>query len=230
VKGNARRAAFTVALVGPDGCGKTTIARELEGALPMPIAYLYMGVSPESSNRVLPTTWLVRSLRKGTRDAAGRGPSGSRPRPRGLVRRAAAELRAVARLCNRLAEECYRQLLTWRYKRRGTVVIYDRHFYADFFGVMRRGGDSWTVRLHLLFLEHLYPKPDLVLYLDAPPELLFARKGEGTLESIAALRADYRRLADVTSDFVTLDASAPLELVVKQAAEEITRFAQRRSG
>jgi thymidylate kinase len=201
VKGNARRAAFTVALVGPDGCGKTTIAREL-----------------------------VRSLRKGTRDAAGRGPSGSRPRPRGLVRRAAAELRAVARLCNRLAEECYRQLLTWRYKRRGTVVIYDRHFYADFFGVMRRGGDSWTVRLHLLFLEHLYPKPDLVLYLDAPPELLFARKGEGTLESIAALRADYRRLADVTSDFVTLDASAPLELVVKQAAEEITRFAQRRSG
>ena len=81
-------------------------------------------------------------------------------------------------------------------------------------------------RVHAFFLQHLYPRPDLVLYLDAPPELLFARKGEGTLESLAALRADYQRLAEVTPHFVTLDASEPLELVVKQAAEAINLLAE----
>jgi hypothetical protein len=31
-------------------------------------------------------------------------------------------------------------------------------------------------------LEHFYPKPNLVIYLDAPAEMLFARKKEGTIE------------------------------------------------
>ena len=38
----ALRGGFTVALIGPDGAGKTTVARALEEALPFPVEYLYM--------------------------------------------------------------------------------------------------------------------------------------------------------------------------------------------
>ena len=40
---------FTVALVGSDGAGKTTIARSLEKTSSLPVKYMYMGLSPISS-------------------------------------------------------------------------------------------------------------------------------------------------------------------------------------
>ena len=56
------RAGFTVALIGPDGAGKTTVARALDSELPFPVAYLYMGVNPDSSNHLLFTTRVVHAL------------------------------------------------------------------------------------------------------------------------------------------------------------------------
>src|SRR5437667_23836 len=53
--------AFTVALIGPDGAGKTTIGRRLEKSLPLPVRYLYMGVNAEASNALLPTTRVLRA-------------------------------------------------------------------------------------------------------------------------------------------------------------------------
>jgi hypothetical protein len=60
---------FTVALIGGDGSGKTTIARKLEQSDRIPAKRLYMGMSAQSSDIALPTTRLVlyvkrRSYRK----------------------------------------------------------------------------------------------------------------------------------------------------------------------
>ena len=41
---------FTVALIGPDGAGKSTIGRKLQQISPIPMKYVYMGVNLESSN------------------------------------------------------------------------------------------------------------------------------------------------------------------------------------
>jgi thymidylate kinase len=68
---------------------------------------------------------------------------------------------------------------------------------------------------------HILPKPDLVIFLDAEPEVLFARKGEGTLELLAQRRADYLQLRDVVPAFEVVDASQPLERVVEQVADRL---------
>jgi thymidylate kinase len=217
----------TVALIGPDGAGKTTVARALPGVLAVPVRYLYMGVSAESSNVVLPTTRIARRIKRAmgaAPDTAGPpDPNRRRERPRTFAARRAADLRSFLRLTNRLAEEWYRQGLAWRWQRSGAVVVFDRHFFVDYHAydvsAERRSAGQ---RVHGAVLARLYPKPDLVVYLDAPAEVLLARKGEGTLEALERRRGEYRAIRPLVDQFVEVDATRPLAEVVEAVAAAIT--------
>lgn len=216
----------TVALIGPDGCGKTTVARELPAALSQPVRYLYMGVSLESSNVMLPTTRLLRLVKRalGTPPDTGGPPSHSavRPRPRSLTKRAGRAGRAALRLANRSAEEWYRQGVAWRWQHEGAIVVYDRHFFLDYhaYDVSAEHARSIEQRLHGLLVARM-PRPDLVIYLDAPAAVLLARKGEGTVEALELRRAEYRAIAPLVPRFVEVDATQPLDEVVREVADRI---------
>ena len=58
-------------------------------------------------------------------------------------------------------------------------------------------------RLHGVFLDRWYPRPDLVIFLDAPAEVLFARKHEGTIPLLEAVLSQ----ADFVSIHVPLNDS-----------------------
>ena len=231
---------LTVAIVGPDGAGKTTVARRLQPMLPVPATYLYMGVSAESSNHLLPTTRLVRFVRrrKGVVERGPRipppadtasersAPERSAPERRAAGSRAAAKrLRAAARLANRVADESYRQGLASWHRRQGRVVLLDRHVFADYylFDVAAPGPLPLSRRLHGLFVSRVLPPPDLLLYLDVPAELLFERKGEGTVAVLEALRHNYAQLAGVVPAFETIDGTRPVDDVAAEAAAQILR-------
>jgi thymidylate kinase len=223
-----------VALIGPDGAGKTTIARVLPERLPMRTTYLYMGVAAESSNKLLPTTRLIEAIKGRRRVSRAQAPADRRSRRGGPTSRRGGPLKAAMkavgaglRLGNRVAEEWYRQGLAWSHQVRGEVVIFDRHFYIDYHAADIAGAPtSPRRRLHGWMLQHAYPRPDLVVYLDAPVEVLLARKGEGTLESIARRQADYRSLADEVEHFAIVDADRPLAAVIDDVVHEIVAFAQ----
>src|SRR5262245_54508953 len=158
--------AFTVAVIGPDGAGKTTVTRRVERTLPRPVKYLYMGDNPEPSGVLLPTTRLLHALNR----AQGGPPAGAPPdrrrrqRPKGVVRRTWRTIRSMLGLGNRFAEEWFRQVLTWYYLARGRIVLFDRHFYSDYYDHDVAGNvrdKSLSQRLHGFVLQHLYPKPDL---------------------------------------------------------------------
>jgi thymidylate kinase len=121
-----------------------------------------------------------------------------------------------------VAEEWYRQLIAAIELRRGRIVVFDRHFTADFHASdVTAPGRSLSRRLHGFLLTRLYPRPDLVVFLDAPPAVLFARKGEGTISSLARRRDEYHRLGATLPRFAVVEASEPLEHVVGAVADLI---------
>ncbi|MGH3059243.1 MAG: ATP-grasp domain-containing protein, partial [Gaiellaceae bacterium] len=128
---------------------------------------------------------------------------------------------------NRLAEEWQRALVASLQRRRGSIVVFDRHFFADYYAYDVAPGQrsSPARRLHGFVLARLYPKPDLVFYLDAPAETLLRRKGEGTLESLARRRREYLDLGRVMSNFAVVDADRPLDDVVGEVAALVEGFA-----
>lgn len=229
---------ITVALVGPDGAGKTTISERLVHELGLPVKRIYMGVNLDSSTLLLPTTRLLARLMHARRPnpdpEAARRAEPERGGRGGELRRVAASLRAGARLSVWLSEEWSRQLAAWYYARlRGHVVVFDRHFYADYHetGVESLDGrESLSSRIHLFLLEHAYPKPDLVICLDAPAEVLFERKPEAPVEWLRQRREEYLALEQHVPHFARVDATRPTDEVARDVALLILSFSEERGG
>ena len=205
----------TVAVIGPDGAGKSAVVGQVAAALPMPMAVVYMAVNLETSRLLLPTTRVlleVKRLRGRRPDMNDARLAGGKPPGPGLAGLRHTALAAL-RLGNWMAEEWLRQLVAWLHERRGRLVIFDRHFFCDYYArdVARpRTHRAWTSRLHGAMLERYYPRPDLVILLDAPAEVLFARKGEGTIESLERRRQELLAVADHVPRFDVVDANRPL--------------------
>lgn len=224
---------ITVAIIGPDGAGKSTITDLLEREpLPAPVKRIYMGVNLEASSLMLPTTRLALAVKKarGRRsDMVGPGQAVSRPTGSPARRAGKAAGRGV-RLLMWLAEEWFRQAVAEWHRRRGAIVVFDRHFVADYHHVDATTG-SWrppSTRLHGWLLKHAYPKPQLVICLDAPGQVLFDRKGEASVEWLERRRAQYLQLATVLPDFVVVDVDRPLDVVTREVATVIREYFEKR--
>jgi thymidylate kinase len=222
---------FTIALIGADGSGKTTITRQIERDLPLSIKYIYMGFSPLSSNVALPTTrlisWMKQLFGKGGDTGGPPDPTRKRPRSNNPLKRLASAIKAVLRLANRLAEEWFRQAVVWYYRYLGYIVLTDRHFFSDYYAHDIANNDpdrSFTSRLHGFVLGRFYPRPDLIIFLDAPAEVLFARKGEGSIELLEMRRQEYLQLQEQVGRFVIVNADRPLPEVTADVLAAIEEF------
>lgn len=104
---------------------------------------------------------------------------------------------------------------------RSGLVVFDRYF-DDLLADPRRyryHGPLWLVRL----LSRVRPKPQLVLVLGAPEEVILSRKQEVTPEAVRRQRLAYDELADRLGA-ERIDAAAPAAAVTAVAARVITEY------
>jgi len=110
----------------------------------------------------------------------------------------------------------------WRELRKGSrdgLVLFDR-FHGDLLIDPRRyryGGAIWLASL----ASRLMPQPDLILFLDAPPEVLLARKQEVSCEALERSRERYLQFGKSRRQFLLIDVNRPLDDVVKDVISRI---------
>jgi thymidylate kinase len=171
----ADRPGVSVALLGLDGAGKSTVSERLQSEVAWPTTQIYMGVWKQSRldfllRRVLGAQLLLRIQRLGV--------AGARVR--------------------------YHRAL-------GRAVILDR-FLVD--ADLPSTDLDWKGRATRRLVVRLAPEPDRLVFLDAPAEVVFARKGELDETEANARRAFYLALA-AEPPWRVVEATAPIEQVVR---------------
>jgi D-aspartate ligase len=222
---------ITIAVVGADGAGKTTVAQRAVDESAVPAAYLYMGFNPESHRFALPTShlalWLKkRVLRKRFERNAGDTERDEEFSDWGHVSISDNPIIQVLRLLNRLFESTVRIVIAFLIAAKGRVVVADRHFFIDF-GLDRllgRAERSLSTRVFSWVVVTFFPRPDLVIYLDAPAETLYARKSEATPTYLENRQSKYRAASSLLPAFEVVDASRPLSDVVADVVRLIEDF------
>lgn len=174
-----RRRGAIVAVVGPDGAGKTTTIRELNRRIPMGIHNVYLG---GFKNKSAPDISPGEPREQPSRDDAKAVVRQALP---GAVVECLRTMKRGVILWQRLAR-AYAE--AWR----GAIVLCDRHPKEVL--VHMHGQTGLAARLDHLVRVATVPWPDAAIILDAPGEALYARKGEHSPNVLETWRQRYRQV------------------------------------
>ncbi|MDZ7289569.1 MAG: hypothetical protein ONB44_09060 [candidate division KSB1 bacterium] len=207
-----KRRGVLVVLLGPDGCGKSTIIRMLREKLraaSLPAEIVYLGPWGQS---VLPLHKMLRFFNLTPYRAEDKafyfGHAATREIPKGfaLWRQ---NLKAWLYYLAVAIELWYRYFaLVLPKLRQGKVVLADRYIYDLLVGYKSR--PMYYHRQIRRWLCRHYPRPHLALLLDAPPEVIHQRKPQLSVENLVAVRATYASFAG-EYDLQLLDTSVSVE-------------------
>ncbi|MBI3978105.1 MAG: hypothetical protein HY331_07965 [Chloroflexi bacterium] len=196
-----RRRGVSVALLAPDGAGKTTLAATLAERCPLPVSRIYMGSNAASSTVGFPPSrWLRTARRRLVR------------LPRPLV--------SPLSISADLLESWFRYAVASYRCRRGELVVFDRYGYD---ALIAPQTGSWRRRIRRRLVANACPAPDLVVYLDVPADELYRRKQEHAVEWLEQQRQGYLRLQTALPGLTVLDARHEPAVVRRQLTSLIWR-------
>jgi thymidylate kinase len=207
-----------VVLLGPDGVGKSTLMEALRRELAGAFSGVSLQTVPPSLKQLRDGTYRVRAMDHS---------QGSSTRPHALPDH------SLGLSLLKLAYWLLYYLVVYQFTvrpalARGRLVLHHRYL-VDALVDPRRyryAGPGWLLRL----MWRVTPKPDLIIILDAPPEVIRARKRELPLEEIGRQRAAYRALADTLPNGRILDAARPIDRTVAEATEIALRSMAERTA
>ena len=200
------RPGLSVALLAPDGAGKSTLSRALAEQKILRAKLIYMGSNYDSATVSLPTSrWLKRKAK-----AAKAG-----------QQNVLSILFRAMNYLNRLLEQWLRYFIGFVSKLTGKLVIFDRYSYDSYLAPPAKTIGKKTRRW---LLRSTCPAPDMVILLDAPGEVLFNRKGEHSAEILEKQRQTFLSLQDRIEKMYVINATENAKTVRKNVISLIWNY------
>jgi thymidylate kinase len=186
-----------IVVLGPDGAGKSSVIQKLTQDL----CKVGCNVKVRHLKPQIIMVW------RDNQEPVTLHPHGKPPR---------SALTSVAKIFTWLIEEWYAHLFL---DKQGTVLICDRYYHDLLVDPIRYryGGPFWIARL----VGRLMPQPELWLLLDAPADVLQARKQEVTWKESARQRQEYLVFVGKQLKHVIVDAAQSLDRVVIEVEHAI---------
>jgi thymidylate kinase len=183
------------ALMGPDGVGKSSILEYLTAHLEIPevnglVAMDRGSMPPPTDPRLLV------------------------PYPLPAHNFILSILKLLMHACQWIFDYCIGKIARARAK--GYIVAFDRYYFLDMYldPLRYRYGKPLSL---VKFAAKILPNPDFIILLDAPAEVLFARKVEFSLAGYERLRTIYREaLMGKPNTYLIDTAQQPLEATAEQ--------------
>lgn len=196
-----------VAILGPDGVGKSTVISGLIGSL---------NLGFWGRHRLF--HWRPQALFRGRDIGINTTPHAKTPRGMFL---------SMAYLTAFFLDHWYGYLFIVRPSlARSNFVVFDRYFHDVLVDPCRYryGGPKWFAR----FLSYFVPEPDLVILLDADQQLIFSRKAELPPDEIERQRRCYQHLQFNRAQKVLVRADVSIGTTIVSASNALTEFMRRR--
>lgn len=187
-----------VVILGPDGAGKSSVIQGLMSRL----------CQEKCAVKVRHLKPRIVLAQRGEPGAINVDPHSKPPR---------SAITSIAKIVIWLMEEWYAHLFQ---DRPGTLLICDRYYHDLLVDSIRYryGGPQWMARL----AGKLMPQPQLWVLLDAPAEVLQARKQEVSPAESARQRQAYLAFIRKQRQYAIVDASQSLDRVIADVEQAIT--------
>jgi thymidylate kinase len=213
---------LVVALFGPDGSGKTTVAEALLTRLGE--TRFRGGHYARRSLGVLPRHRDVkrRLARAAGLDQAAAAPAGPAGHPALLP--PVGRLRSLLFPAWQALDLALGRRRLARLRAAGRLVVFDRYFHDCYLQSGSRNAPVWYLDL----LERTVPRPDLLLYLDDDADAIFRRKPELPVAEIRRQQAAARRAVARLPHARTLDARGGAEAAVESAVRAVLALMETR--
>lgn len=204
-----------IAIIGPDGSGKSTVAagilEEIGGVVHSDlnrIIHLRPGFLPDLKNIFKPWKW--RSYKK---QGIVSNPHAAQP--------SGPTLSMVRLLYYFIDYTLGYYLTTYKFLVRNAIIIFDRYYYDTIVDPIRsRIKLPYRVLLRLL---PFIPKPDITIFLDTNPEILFQRKAELSLLEFNRQIRFYRKLLNSLPNAYQISTEREIDDVVSEASRIILK-------
>lgn len=207
-----------IAFIGPDGCGKTTIAEEVSKRVSINV------IHKAANFEILPTfsqlIHMIKSPFKSSNAKFERNTDEFKGYHSGMKQVPNSFAKSFVLVSWYTLDYLLGRIYLYNIRNKGEALLFARYYYDYYFQISNKNFPKFL----LVFFEIFIPKPQLVFYLHRDSSTIYETKPELSINEIERQQLIIKGLSNTRSNFIEIDASQGIKNTVDQIMLKINEI------